>query len=523
MKLKKKSIILLVAFVLFNCFIFAEALMPGNSSGAQSDSIANVFGDIIKNGGKDNFDYIKPTKIEVISTNSMFVGDTKKIETKITPDNVTNNAKIYKSLNSDIASVDKNGFVTALKEGKATIRVICDDDNDVFVDFEIDITEKEKIQPESISFKNSTFSIKNKRAMNIQDIIGEIEYFPSECTDRSVRYELSNSKAMIDENYLLTNEPGELKLKAVLNSNENIFCEMDVIILDDVATKPESISIDLSDVYINRYTQIDVEFDRENIDDKSLIYFIESDVEKIANYNANNQLLGLKEGNATIKACSIYDKSICSNTIDFEVRKVALESLEIKVDEFISKYFKSGASMDLKYNLYPSDVTYKDIEWSVSNDNARISASGLLVGLKKGKTIVTLKHIDSGLVATKEIKIGSASTLSHQEMNKLKGTVRKQIGHFGLFAIDGIIGFLFFMSLDLKKKNKIIFLISTGVIVAVVAELLQLIPKGRSCQFSDMLINFGGFITGAIASFVTLLIVKKVKNRKNKKGDQENE
>ena len=521
--MKKKSLILLIIFVLFNCFIFAEALMPGDNSSAQSDSIANVFGDIIKNGGRDDFDYIKPTKIEVISSNSMFVGETKKIETQITPSNVTNNARIFESSNTEIATVDINGNVKALKEGEVTIRVICDDDNDVFVDFVIIISEREKTLPKSISFQNSNFEIKNKRAMYIQDIIGDIEYSPIDCTDRSVRYEVSNDNAVVEGDYLFTNEPGKIKLKAILNSDENITCEMEIIVLEEIATKPETININLDKVYVNRYTQIDVEFDKEDIDDKSLKYIIESDSETVASYAISNGVKGLKEGSATIQACSVYNDTICSNKINFEVEKVALEKLEINVNEFNLRYFKSGAKLNFSYTLYPSDVTYKDVEWSVSSDNAKISASGLLVGLKKGKTIVTLKHIDSGFVATKEVKIGSASSLSHYEFEQLKGAVRKQIGHFGLFAIDGIIGFLFFLSLDLKTKNKIIILISTGLTAGVVAELLQLIPKGRNCQFSDMLINSGGFMSGALVSFVILLIIKKIKSSKKKKGAKENE
>ena len=521
--MKKKSIILLVIFVIFNCFIFAEALMPGDSSGAQSDSIANVFSDIIKNAGKDEFDYIKPTKIEVTSDNTMFVGDVKKLETKITPSDTTNTAKIFKSLNPDFATVDINGNVRALKKGEATIRVICDDDNAIFVDFKIIINEKEIIPPTEIRFKNGSVEIKNKRATYIRDIIGEIEYFPSDCTDRNVRYEVVDSNATIDGDYLLTNEPGELTLKAILNSNESIFCEMKVIILQEEATKPDSISIGVDRVYVNRYTEIDVTFNDENIDDRSLKYIIESDSNTIASYSINNGLRGIKEGKGTIRACSIYNSSVCSNKVEFEVEKVQLENLEIKVNEFNMNYFKAGEKINFTYNLYPSDVTYKDIEWSVSNDNARISQSGLLVGLKEGTTIVTLKHLDSGLKVTRTVNVAKASALTFLELEKLKGHVRKQIGHFGLFAIDGIIGFLFFMSLDLKKRDRVVILVSTGIALGVIAELLQLIPKGRNCNIVDMVINSSGFMSGVLVSFIALLIIRKVRTKKDKEGGKKDE
>lgn len=514
--MKKKSIILLIIFVLFNCFIFAEALTPGDASSAQSDSITNVFNDLHNYVGKDEFEYVKPTKIEITNKDSMLVGETIKLSPKITPSNTTNTATIYESLTPDIATVDMNGNVYAIKKGEATIRVKCDDDESIFVDFVIIINEQEKILPTEISFQNNSAKIKNKRATYIQDLIGNIIFSPGDCTDRSVRYEVSNNYGSINGDYLISNEPGDLILKAILNSNNSIYCEMKVTILDDVATKPKTITIkNIDDVYINRYAEIDVEFDKENIDDKTLNYIIETeDLKTIASYNVKNGLKGIREGKGTVQACSVYNNEICSNKMEFEVNKVSLDNLEIKYNEHILEYFKSGEKIKLSYALYPSDVTYKDVEWSVNSDNAKISQSGLLVALKEGTTTVTLKHLDSGLTATHEIKIFKASALNRQQLDELEKNIRKLIGHFSLFAIDGIIGFLFFMSLDIKKRDKTLILIATGILIAVIAELLQLIPEGRSCQFSDMVINSSGFLMGIALSLIFFKIKSRIEQRR---------
>lgn len=514
--MKKKSIILLIIFVLFNCFIFAEALTPGDASSAQSDSISNVFNDLHNYVGKDEFEYIKPTKIEITNNNSMFVGETIKLSPKITPSNTTNTATIYESLTPDIATVDAYGNVYAIKKGEAIIRVKCDEDENVFIDFIITVNEREKILPTEISFQNSSMNIKNKSATYIQDIIGNVIFSPNDCTERSVRYEVSNNNGFINGNYFISKEPGDLTLKAILNSDDNICCEMKVTILEDVATKPDTIEIDnVDEVYINRYTNLAVKFDKDNIDDKSLKYIIETEESSsIASYDIKNGLRGIKEGKGTIQACSVYNNEICSNKVEFEVKKVSLENIEMKCSEYGLKYFKSGEKLSFSYSFYPNDVTYKDVEWSVNNNNAKISQSGLLVALQEGTTIVTLKHIDSGLIVTKEVKIAKASALTYQQIEQLKKNVRKILGHFSLFAVDGIIGLLFFASLDLKKKDKAIIVICTGLLIAVVAELLQLIPEGRSCQFSDMVINSSGFLMGIALSLIFFKIKSRIEQRR---------
>ena len=48
---------------------------------------------------------------------------------------------------------------------------------------------------------------------------------------------------------------------------------------------------------------------------------------------------------------------------------------------------------------------------------------------------------------TKTVKILKASALSVAEEQQLHAKIRKAVGHFGLFMVDGLIGFLFYITL----------------------------------------------------------------------------
>ncbi|HKM30159.1 MAG TPA: VanZ family protein [Bacilli bacterium] len=81
--------------------------------------------------------------------------------------------------------------------------------------------------------------------------------------------------------------------------------------------------------------------------------------------------------------------------------------------------------------------------------------------------------------------------------------VRKAIGHFGSFFVIGIFGYLSFTSLSSYYSRSVGLSVSIGAIVAITAELFQLLAIERGPLWSDMAINFSGYI---ISTFICLII-----------------
>ena len=91
---------------------------------------------------------------------------------------------------------------------------------------------------------------------------------------------------------------------------------------------------------------------------------------------------------------------------------------------------------------------------------------------------------DSDLVTDVIVQIGGK-----KDKNIISSFVRDVIGHFGSFFLCGIFSFLTIKSFLEKKKNSMILIILIGIVLSVGSELLQLIPKGRQCDYKDMLVN----------------------------------
>lgn len=86
--------------------------------------------------------------------------------------------------------------------------------------------------------------------------------------------------------------------------------------------------------------------------------------------------------------------------------------------------------------------------------------------------------------------------------------VRKLIGHYGMFCICGLFGYFTYNSFIETNKIKVLVYILSGIFIAVIAELLQLVSPGRSCQISDMFIDYSGYITSLLLCIVLSIIIK---------------
>ena len=87
--------------------------------------------------------YSKVTGMTINQTDTyMQVGEVLQIHASIEPEDANNQNIEYSSLQPDIASVDTTGKVTAKQEGKTTIRVASEENNQIYKEFAITVVRK---------------------------------------------------------------------------------------------------------------------------------------------------------------------------------------------------------------------------------------------------------------------------------------------------------------------------------------------------------------------------------------------
>ncbi len=82
--------------------------------------------------------------------------------------------------------------------------------------------------------------------------------------------------------------------------------------------------------------------------------------------------------------------------------------------------------------------------------------------------------------------------LSESEQSSILGVAGKLFGHFLLFSLDGLFALLFVYELDVKHRY--LYAILFGLALSNLGEFIQLFSAGRVASFSDVLIDFMGFL-----------------------------
>ena len=78
------------------------------------------------------------------------------------------------------------------------------------------------------------------------------------------------------------------------------------------------------------------------------------------------------------------------------------------------------------------------------------------------------------------------------------GVIRKLVGHFGLFLLDGlIVSWDIHFLIQKKWWIKLIITLSFGLLIAILTEVIQLAVPGRAGSALDILIDYSGYIIGA--------------------------
>ena len=91
--------------------------------------------------------------------------------------------------------------------------------------------------------------------------------------------------------------------------------------------------------------------------------------------------------------------------------------------------------------------------------------------------------------------------INEGNIDAFNGFIRKFIGHFSLFLVDGLItSWCLYYLLDLTKLKKwwikLIVSLSFGLFMAILTECIQLSIPGRAGSAIDILIDYAGYIIG---------------------------
>ena len=190
----------------------------------------------------------------------------------------------------------------------------------------------------------------------------------------------------------------------------------------------------------------------------------------------------------------------------------------------------NGDYAQVRYN-FDTGTTFRKVNYKIEDESiAVVGQDGMITPKKVGQTTLTMEiHDELSSHATSTINVVVVRRNFIQNMTEFLRQVRKALGHFGAFAMLGILGtiaFFMFFRKDLYLFGQAIS-ISIGYFVAALTEEIQRHTAGRAAKMSDVVIDMRGYFIGvAIVTIVLALIfgikllIKVIKKHKAKKAEK---
>lgn len=366
----------------------------------------------------------EPTEVKVSSiklndtSKTLYNGKSTTLKATVFPINATNKSLTWKSSNTKVATVDKNGKVKALKVGNAIITATSTDGSNVSAQCKIKVVQRVT----KITLNKSIINLSKKgKTAKLKATV-----YPNNAYDKSINWTSNNKKvATVDKNGKIkaTTNKGVTYIIAKTKDGSNKSAKLLVV----VGPKVQKITLNKSSVTVNRSTknityQLKKSIKNKNATYKAVDWYTSN--KNIATVDSNGKVTVRKKGTVTITAkakdgSNKYAK--CKITVKQLVTKLSYNSKKQAKEVYRNK--------TIKFNVIvtPNNANNKGIIYSSSNKKvATVTSKGIIKGIKEGTVTITAKAKDDSKKTVKlKVKIKKPpitinTKLSNNEFNSNK-------------------------------------------------------------------------------------------------------
>ena len=326
---------------------------------------------------------VVPTPVTRITLNrstvSLKAAETVTLVAGIEPETATVKTLEWSSDNEAVATVNRNGVVTAHSTGNATITVKATDGSGVSASCKVTVTAT-AVSSIKVTAQGSTTL---RASQNVQLTASLL---PETATDKSVSWSSSApAVAGVNENGLVTAySVGEAVITATASSGLT-----DQITITVIPTPVTSITLNRTSLTmrVGNQSSLSAEITPPTATDKSVSW--SSSNPEVASVDQDGNVTALLEGQASI-TCTANDGSGVSASCIVNVVDTEVEIITIKAEGPTS--LRVSEQVQLTATIMPETSTDKSVSWSSADENiASVDADGLVIALSEGSTVITAR------------------------------------------------------------------------------------------------------------------------------------
>ena len=335
---------------------------------------------------------VNPISVTGVSLNktsmTLLIGGTEKLTATVSPSNATDKNVTWSSSNTNIATVDSNGNVSAINVGTAIITVKTEDGGKT-------ATCSVTVNPVAVTNVSLNQTSLTMTVGDTQTLTATVS--PSNATDKSVTWSSSNtSVATVNSSGLVTAKAaGTATITVTTNDGgKKATCSVTVkaqtVSVTGVSLDRTSMSMTVGDT--QTLTATVTPFNATN---KSVIW--SSSNTSVATVSSSGLVSAKAAGSTTIIVTTNDGgkKATCSVTVKAQTVSVTGVSLDKT-----AMSMTVGDTQTLTATVIPSNATNKSVTWSSNNTFvATVSSSGEVTAKATGSATITVTTSEGGKTA----------------------------------------------------------------------------------------------------------------------------
>ncbi len=313
-------------------------------------------------------------------------GASEKLTATVQPTNATNQKVTWSSDKTDIATVDENGLVTAVKEGTANITVTTEDGSKKATCVVTVTAKEEQVAVTGVKLNKSKTTIKVGETETLEATID-----PANATNKNITWSSTDGTvATVDETGKVEAKKAGTATIKVTTADGNHVAECTVTV-EAATVEVESISLDKEELSLEEgaTATLFATVKPENATDNTVTWT--SSNEEVATVeNGVVTAVRASETPVTITATAGGKEATCTVTVT--AKTVAVESVTITGTGVENKKatMTAGEELELTATVEPINATNKTITWSITSDPNEA------VTLKSNGNTATVKALEAG-------------------------------------------------------------------------------------------------------------------------------
>ena len=312
----------------------------------------------------------------------------------------------YNSTNSDVATVSKEGVVTALKEGVTTIEV-SNGTKTISTNVEV-VSSSDTVLVTDVKVDRTSISLEEGKTSEIK-----VDVLPSNATNKSVDWKSSNEKVAVVSSKGVVEAIGVGNAVITVttqdgnkSANVNVTVTKKVNNLDSVCKSALEKGSSKKSYNLTFLQAINVKYFNDSLV-KDLITWSSSDP-SIVKVDRKGNVLAIGTGKAYVSvSCNnkVYDRieinAIKRDSVKASMITLSPSSLTINV----------GVTKSVSATVTPKNAGVKNLKWDSSDNTiAKVNSKGQITGVKAGKATISVSTADGSATASMNVVVKSSGS-----------------------------------------------------------------------------------------------------------------